>query len=223
MIASRIKQTLSYLLLACGAILIFLGARTLWESAFGQNSAAREFEVQAASSSTSAISRGSDRDFVLRPVISPVIRRGETVAKLIIPRLETQLFVMEGDGDSELRRGPGHLADSARPGNRGNCIIAGHRDTHFRPLKDIRTGDDILVQTDDGQFLYRVNKTSVVSPSDTRALQPTRSAVLNLITCYPFYYVGSAPKRFVVEARLAGAVSFRERSDQVTGKAKSVE
>ena len=93
------------------------------------------------------------------------------------------------------------------PGSRGNCVIAGHRDTHFRALKDIRNGDDILLQTDDGSFLYRVNSTSVVPPSDTRSLQPTRDAVLNLITCYPFYYAGAAPQRYVVEATLAGEVS----------------
>jgi sortase A len=131
---------------------------------------------------------------------------GETLGKLTIPRLDAELFVVQGDSTHDLERGPGHLADSAMPGGRGNCIIAGHRDTHFRVLKDIRKGDDIVVQTDDGQFLYRVIKTSVVSPSDTSALQPTKGAVLNLVTCYPFYYVGSAPKRFVVEAKLAAEV-----------------
>ena len=128
------------------------------------------------------------------------------MALLTIPRLATQLYVVEGDDARELRRGPGHLADSALPGRRGNCVIAGHRDTHFRALKDIRKGDDILLRTNEGQFLYRVNSTAVVSPSDTRALKPTRGPVLNLITCYPFSYSGSAPKRFVVEASLAGKI-----------------
>ena len=106
----------------------------------------------------------------------------------------------------ELRRGPGHLAGTAMPGANGNCVIAGHRDTHFRVLKDIREGDDIVLQTTSGQYLYRVKRMRVVSPDNTSALQPTSDPELNLITCYPFYYVGSAPKRFVVEAQLAGAV-----------------
>jgi sortase A len=114
--------------------------------------------------------------------------------------------VVEGDGAGELRRGPGHLIGTAMPGGNGNCVIAGHRDTHFRVLKDIRAGDDIVLQTDRGQFLYRVRHTQVVTPNNTSALRPTATAELNLITCYPFHYVGSAPERFVVEAQLAGSV-----------------
>jgi sortase A len=86
-------------------------------------------------------------------------------------------------------------------------VIAGHRDTHFRILKDLKEGDDLILRTRMGQYLYRVQKLTVVSPSNTASLQPTQDAELNLITCYPFYYVGSAPKRFVVEARLAGAIN----------------
>ena len=186
------KKLLSYLLLASGTILLFLGTRTLLESHFGQSAAARQFRSAAPTT-------------VSLPPHRP--RRGDTMAKLTIPRLDTQLYVIEGDDPSELRRGPGHLADSAMPGSHGNCVIAGHRDTHFRALKAIRRGDDILLQTMDGTFLYRVNSTSVVSPSDTRSLQPTRDAVLNLVTCYPFYYAGAAPERFVVEATLAGEAS----------------
>jgi sortase A len=113
---------------------------------------------------------------------------------------------VEGDGEEELRRGPGHLAGSAFPGGPGNCIIAGHRDTHFRVLKNIRKGDDIVLETRNGQFLYRVKTTRIVTPDNTSALKPTSDPELNLITCYPFYYVGSAPKRFVVEAQLAAAL-----------------
>ena len=93
------------------------------------------------------------------------------------------------------------------PGAQGNCVIAGHRDTHFRVLKDLRSGDDLILRTPTGQYLYRVKSLKVVSPQDTDSLKPTNDAELNLITCYPFYYAGSAPKRFVVEARLAGAVA----------------
>jgi sortase A len=185
----RGKRALAYLLLASGTVLLFQGTRTVLESHFGQSAAARQFR-SAAPLHASLPSR--------RP------RPGATLAKLTIPRLATELYVIEGDDARELRRGPGHLADSAMPGSRGNCVIAGHRDTHFRALKDIRKGDDIVLQTDDGSFLYRVNSTSVVSPSDTRSLKPTREAILHLITCYPFYYAGAAPKRFVVEASLAG-------------------
>lgn len=195
---TRTKNLLSFLLLAGGSCFLYLGAREYFDSRAGQYEAAREFERPVLDSSEA---RAETRQASLHSV-----RRGETLAKLRIPRLDAELYVIEGDGVRELRRGPGHLLGTAMPGAKGNCVIAGHRDTHFRVLKDIRQGDDIVIETDAGQFLYRVRKTHIVLPTNTSALRPTDSATLNLITCYPFYYVGSAPKRFVVEAQLAGSV-----------------
>jgi sortase A len=188
----RFRLAFPYLLIAAGALLAFQGARDLVESRLGQYDAAREFS-----------------DSAKHRVVQPAIYRpqaGDTVAKLSIPRLNTELYVVEGTDTADLRRGPGHLTGTAMPGEAGNCVIAGHRDTHFRVLKDIRVGDDIVLQTASGQYLYRVKRTHIVSPQNTSSLQPTPNAELNLITCYPFYYVGSAPKRFVVEAQLAGAI-----------------
>jgi sortase A len=185
-----VKRLLSYGLMIAGTTLVFVGTRDLIESHLGQTVAAHNFKTPAPA--------------VLR------IRNGDTVAKLSIPRLNTQLYVVEGDDDRDLRRGPGHMSGTAMPGTRGNSVIAGHRDTHFRVLKGIRKGDDIVVETNGGQFLYRVRRTDIVPPTDTRALQPSSASVLHLITCYPFYYMGSAPKRFVVEASLAGHVTRLE-------------
>jgi sortase A len=127
---------------------------------------------------------------------------GPAVARLVIPRLDVHLFVVEGTDMQDLRIGPGHMEGTALPGQAGNCVIAGHRDTHFRPLKDLEKGDDIVLQTRYGEYHYKVVKTTVVSPNDTKPLDPTKQPVLHLITCYPFYYIGSAPKRFVVTAQL---------------------
>jgi sortase A len=191
---SRTKRCLSWLLVAAGAVLLFFGGRDLLESRFGQNQAERDF----ANSAPQPV-----------PDEQPETpQRGDTMAKLMIPRLDAQLYVVEGDGARELRRGPGHLTGTAMPGANGNCVIAGHRDTHFRVLKDIRKGDDIVLETRTGKYLYRVRSVKVVSPKNTESLQPTSEAELNLITCFPFYYVGSAPKRFVVEAQLAGSVAY---------------
>jgi len=192
------KNLLSGVLIAGGAYLLFLGGRDLFDSHAGQVEAARQFEQP--------VPDIPETRAATQPAGLHVINRGDTVAKLKIPRLDTELYVVEGDGHRELRRGPGHLAGTAMPGEDGNCVIAGHRDTHFRVLKDIREGDDIILQTNEGQFLYRVKRTRIVSPENTSALAPTTTAELNLITCYPFYYVGEAPKRFVVEAQLAGSV-----------------
>lgn len=192
MIPRRFKQFIPFLLIGGGLVLLFQGARIFFESRFGQSAARRQFEHRAP----------------LRPpgpFVTPQL--GETVARLSIPRLATQLYVVEGIGAADLRRGPGHMPGTVMPGGRGNCVIAAHRDTHFRVLKDIHTGDDIVIETGNGEFLYRVTSTRIVSPNNTSPLLPTAGPVLSLITCYPFYYVGSAPKRFIVEAELAGALN----------------
>jgi sortase A len=183
------KRLLYYLLTAAGTVILFLGTRDLLESHFGQTAAARTFTPAA------------------HPEPRRTIRLGDTVAKLEIPRLNTQLYVVEGDDDRDLRRGPGHMPGTALPGATGNSVIAGHRDTHFRVLKGIHRGDDIVIDTDAGKFLYRVSKISVVRPSNIAALKASAEPVLHLITCYPFYYAGPAPERFVVEARLAARIS----------------
>jgi sortase A len=196
------KNALSGLLIAGGACLLFIGGQDLFESRFGQAQAAHDFEQPVPDTPETRAATQSDT----QPAVVHAVSRGDTVAKLKIPRLDAELYVVEGDGKRELRRGPGHLEGTALPGENGNCVIAGHRDTHFRVLKDIKEGDDIILQTSAGQFLYRVKRTRIVSPENTSALVPTSTAELNLITCYPFYYIGNAPKRFVVEAQLAGAV-----------------
>src|SRR5207248_2697940 len=104
--------------------------------------------------------------------------------------------VVEGADPVELKRAPGHLVDTALPGSRGNCVIAGHRDTQFRALRNIEIGETISVESGGRTFLYRVTGTHVVAPTDTRSLDPTDRPTLTLVTCYPFYYVGPAPKRF---------------------------
>jgi sortase A len=194
----RTLQVLSLLLLAGGAVLLFQGARIFIESRVGQSEASRQFEEMPSGRPPAG---HAGKLHPQRP------RDGEAFAKLSIPRLDTELYVVEGDDSADLLRGPGHLPGTAMPGDDGNCVIAAHRDTHFRVLKDIRKGDDIILQTSRGQFLYRVERTFVVKPTNTQPLQPTTDAELKLITCYPFYYVGSAPKRFVVEAQLAGSVT----------------
>ena len=192
------KNAISGLLIFGGAYLLFLGGRDLFDSHAGQAEAARAFEQP--------VPDIPETRAATQPAALHSVNRGDTVAKLKIPRLDAELYVVEGDGYKELRRGPGHLAGTALPGEDGNCVIAGHRDTHFRVLKDIQVGDDIILQTSTGQYLYRVKRTHIVSPDNTSALAPTPTAELNLITCYPFYYVGSAPKRFIVEAQLAGSI-----------------
>jgi sortase A len=119
-----------------------------------------------------------------------------------VPRLNTTLYVVEGTDQSDLKKGPGHMPVTALPGIDGNCVIAGHRDTHFRPLENIRKGDEVELDTRYGTYRYKVRSMQVVLPTNVAALRPTHAAVLHLITCYPFHYMGHAPQRMVVEAEL---------------------
>ncbi|HEV3334204.1 MAG TPA: class D sortase [Bryobacteraceae bacterium] len=189
-----IGRLLSYLLIVAGAVLLFFGGRDLWESRWGQSGAAKDLESPVPVPQPGT--RTPNESFAL----------GAAVAKLTIPRLDAQLYVVEGVDQADLRRGPGHMPGTALPGENGNCVVAGHRDTHFRLLKDIRKGDDIVLETRTGLFLYRVKSMQIVTPQNIAAIQPSTDAVLHLITCYPFYYVGSAPKRYIVEADLAAAL-----------------
>lgn len=128
------------------------------------------------------------------------VRAGGLVGMLDVPRLALTTPVVEGDDDDTLKRAVGHLPDTPMPWETGNSALAGHRDGLFRPLKDVKVGDEIRFRTTRDEFIYRVTKTSIVMPDDVSVLAPQSEPSLTLITCYPFYYVGSAPKRFVVQA-----------------------
>jgi sortase A len=141
-----------------------------------------------------------DRD-AKTPSSPPAVRRGGLVGMLDVPRLQLSTPVIEGDDDRTLKRAVGHLPDTPMPWDAGNSAMAGHRDGLFRPLKGVKIGDEIRFRTTREEFRYRVTKTAIVMPDDLSVLAPqSDAATLTLITCYPFYYVGTAPKRFVVHA-----------------------
>ena len=128
-------------------------------------------------------------------------QEGRLVGRIEIPRLNLSAIVFEGTSDETLARGVGHLTGSASPGENGNLVLAGHRDSYFRKLRGIRDGDAVTVSGRDREFEYVVESTAVVSPDATEVLRHSNDATLTLITCYPFRYVGSAPQRFVVRAK----------------------
>jgi len=108
--------------------------------------------------------------------------------------------VLEGTDDWILNRGAGHIEDTAPPAERGNVGIAGHRDGFFRPLKDLAVGDVLELELRSGTERYRVEKIWIVGPEDVSVLDPTPAKALTLVTCYPFYFVGAAPQRFIARA-----------------------
>ena len=129
---------------------------------------------------------------------------GELLGRIEIPRIGVSAMILEGVGKKTLRRGAGHIPGTPLPWGTGNVGVAAHRDSFFRGLKDIRKNDTILLKTLEGTFEYRVDWTEVVQPKETHVLEDTGEATLTLVTCYPFYYVGAAPKRFVVRAGRIG-------------------
>jgi sortase A len=122
------------------------------------------------------------------------------LAVLRIPKIHLEVAVLPGTDDRTLDRAVGHIEDTAAPGTDGNSGLAGHRDGFFRGLKDIAPGDAIVLETLDATETYLVERTWIVNPEDVSVLDPTPTRSLTLVTCYPFYFVGSAPQRFIVRA-----------------------
>ena len=127
---------------------------------------------------------------------------GHVIGMMKIPRLGMESVVVQGDSEKILSVAVGHLPGTALPGQTGNMALAGHRDTLFRALRNVRPGDRIVVESSAGAYDYKVESTSVVAPTDLSVLRNSPDGELTLITCYPFSWIGSAPDRFIVRARL---------------------
>lgn len=124
---------------------------------------------------------------------------------LRIPKIDVEVPVLEGTDDLILNRGVGHVAGTANPGDDGNVAIAGHRDGFFRGLKDVAVGDKIELVTLQTTDTYVIDNITIVDPSDVSVLRPRSRSSLTLITCYPFYFIGSAPQRYIVQASIVNA------------------
>lgn len=133
---------------------------------------------------------------------STIKQKGTALALLRIPKIELEVPVLEGTDALTLNSGVGRIAGTALPGQRGNIGIAGHRDGFFRGLKDIHTGDAIELIVGQRTHTYIVDKIHITSPTDMSVLRPSPQSELTLVTCYPFYFVGPAPERFIVRASL---------------------
>ena len=171
---------------------IFLGWYALQHAitAYEQAAANRELEsVHIAVDKPGAVGR--------RPI------SGALIGRLEIPRVGVAAIVREGDDTATLRHAVGHIPETVLPGEQGNAGLAGHRDTFFRGLKNVRAGDRVTMTTTNGVLEYTVRNTTIVDPDDVAVLRPTDGQTLTLVTCYPFYYIGSAPRRFIVHADLA--------------------
>ncbi len=137
---------------------------------------------------------------------SKPLEDGVVLGAVSIPAVHLKVPIVEGLTKNDLLRGVGHVPGSALAGGLGNMALAAHRDTFFRPVRNIRPGMDILVASDEGQFHYRIDRTEIVTPEQVSVLEIGTVPEVTLITCYPFNYIGAAPKRFIVHAHLTSLV-----------------
>jgi sortase A len=200
-------------LLAAGLVCVLVYVCTrIYATAMYQAGMWSFSQLKSASSTTKYVQRGRPVDFSLWAQKrvkaykqSLAMQMGAPLAVLSIPRLQLDVPVFEGTDDLTLNRGAGRIAGTAWPGERGNIGIAAHRDGFFRGLKDIRPGDRIELAQLHHKFVYTVDKISIVDPGDVTVLQPRLQPSLTLVTCYPFYFVGDAPQRYIVQASLANS------------------
>jgi sortase A len=180
--------------LATGILLVGYSAFVLLDTNLYQANQARQFE-QELKSARSPIARTAGDG---RVSVAPAA--GAALGKIEIVRIGLAAMIMEGTDGRTLRHAVGHIRGTSLPGQQGNIAIAGHRDTFFRPLRNVQKDDEITLTTLDGSSRYLVDFTKVVAPEDTQVLGNSGNKTLTLVTCYPFYFVGPAPKRFIVRA-----------------------
>jgi len=194
---SRLLRLLEWLLLLVGiaalGYYVYSSAETMLYQAFENRELDRILDTAPPSGTARAVPRATPRPRP-RPLDATAIGRRE------IPRLVVSARIRTGSDARTLQLAVGHIPGTAFPGENGNVGLAGHRDTFFRRLRDIRNNDEIRVTTSDGTYDYRVERTSVVQPEDVWVLKPTGYPALTLVTCYPFTYIGNAPQRFIVRA-----------------------
>lgn len=179
-----VRQYFAVLLTSLGVLLsLYVGGTYLWMYQ-QQRQLMHEFQTQNAVANPSG------------PRVGGLIR-------ISIPKINLDAVILEGTSHKSLTLGPGHLRDSAMPGDPGNSVLAAHRDTFFRHIYELKPGDDIFVERDGQQYHYVVTGKRVVQPADVSVLDATSESRLTLITCYPVYFIGPAPERLVVVAKLA--------------------
>jgi sortase A len=198
-VTSRLRplQRTAGILLAAGVLALAYAAYVVVDARVSQTNQHRQLEQERQRAPVM-------EPAVMAPLVTAPLVDGDTIGEIEIPRLGIAVSVVQGESPTVLQRAVGHLADTALPGEMGNVVLAGHRDTFFRPLKGVKVGDAITMKTRDGDVTYEVESTRVVPPTDLSVLDSTGGRTLTLITCFPFSYVGSAPNRFIVRARETG-------------------
>ena len=202
---SRAWRICERLFLASGALLLLFFAGSRVQSAVSRELGLAAFEQARAAPASGASAETVDQTLWSEGRIAKYRESlseffAPPLAVLRIPRLGIEVPVLPGADDLTMNRAVGHIPGTAQPGASGNVAVVGHRDGFFRPLKDIVLGDRIELETHAGTRVYGVSSLEIVEPTDLSVLDPTPTPVLTLVTCYPFYFIGHAPQRFIVRA-----------------------
>ena len=177
------------------AALAYVAATAVYATLY-QGYQSRRFEAEI------AVSRDISRPILEAPTD---LHEGDLLGRIDIDRIGLSVMVLQGIEESTLIAGAGHVPGTSLPGSEGNVVIAAHRDTFFRKLERILPGDRIRVATFRGSYNYIVGSVETVDPTDTQVMESRDYRELTLITCFPFYFVGAAPRRFIVHARPANS------------------
>ncbi|HWF92933.1 MAG TPA: class D sortase [Terriglobales bacterium] len=189
---NHIVSSLSWALLIIGGVALTYAVYAVSDTAAYQQVELHKLESP---NGASRVNFTTAQVMLNRPII------GEVIGELQVPRIGLRTIVVEGDSAKILRRAVGHIPSTAFPGQDGNIALAGHRDSLFLPLQQIQQGDLVTFDSLGQQFQYEVFATQIVSPDDVGVLHATAGHELTLITCFPFGFIGPAPKRFIVRAR----------------------
>ena len=187
------RRRVSLLLILVGVALLGYVGSEYWSMYRSQQRLASEWERQAATLSTPA---------------SAPISQDQMLTRVVIPKISLDAIVVEGASRKELSEGPGHMKETAMPGETGNAVITAHRDTFFRHIYELVKGDQIQVRRSGRVFTYEVTSKRIVMPDDISVIKQTSDPQLTLITCYPTYYIGPAPKRLVVFSKLVDSSDY---------------
>ncbi len=211
----RVLRVVQWILVAAGLTLVGFWAAARLGGWFGARTEIRRFEKVRAESAAETAPVDSDRGIATELPVDTSLwaeKRIEeyresldhpfdsALAILRVSKIKLEVAVLSGTSELALNRGVGHIAGTPLPGESGNVGIAGHRDGYFRGLKDLVVGDLIEVETLAGRQNYTITELLIVDPPDVWVLEPTEIPSLTLVTCYPFYFVGSAPQRYIVRA-----------------------
>jgi LPXTG-site transpeptidase (sortase) family protein len=177
----KARRTLAFVILAAGLMLVFYVGKQYGEMYAAQEGLVKQWQQQNGANVVTKVGPGS-------------------VVRILVPKIRLDAMVVEGTTRKSLLQGPGHLENTPKPGDQGNAVVAGHRDTFFHNLDDLVSGDDVYVLRSGQRYHYVVTRKTVVDPNELSVTDKSDDSRLTLITCYPSHYIGPAPLRLVVLA-----------------------